>query len=165
MQTSTDVVKHMTGLQLPSTFDINRLATPDDRAKLQVIVAIMEDWCSMVKKVNTKAAVEDGVIIPGYSVRSRSGAASISDTASAAIEVSKQYNIPLEQILQACKMSLPSLTDLVQAHVETNTTDKPTKKATREALELALTDHISIGRASTYIQKDRGIDHEKILIG
>lgn len=58
------------GLQLPSTFDIDR-ASPKDRAILHILASSLEQVAKKWKASNTKAA-EEGLEIPGFKLRSRS---------------------------------------------------------------------------------------------
>jgi hypothetical protein len=72
--TAVTVFKGVGLLPLPEEFAIERLATPLDRAKAQVLAKILTDWASEVKKYNTSAVYEHGEPEPpGFSLRKRSG--------------------------------------------------------------------------------------------
>ena len=72
--TAVTVFQGVGALPMPSEFKVDKLATPLDRAKAQVMAKILTDWAAEVKKYNTSAVFEHGEPEPpGFSLRKRSG--------------------------------------------------------------------------------------------
>jgi len=146
-------------LPVPVSFDLERMADPQEMAKLLVLGKLLEDWSKQMRSSITKLAVEDGVEIPGYGIASRGGSYEITEVLEAISLVIDKYEVDLSAVTQACKVSIPKLTDVVAA------VEGRSKKEIREELLTVLEDCIVQGNAVTYLKKQRGITNEEIIQG
>jgi len=161
-ETALTVAKNI-GLPMPIEFEPGRLIDPKDRAKAQVLSYILEDWAKKVRKYNTKAAVEDGIEIPGFSVRSRRSATSVVDMFSAVQSVLDAVDgISIDNILQACSLSIPKLVEQVYA-VKLVQGDKETKKTVRENINELLKEYVSVPETVTFLQRKNKKTNEDII--
>ena len=72
--TAVTAFRGMGVLPLPSEFEVGKVATPLDRAKVHVLAKILEQWATEVKRLNTAAVYEHGEDMPpGFSLRKRAG--------------------------------------------------------------------------------------------
>ena len=136
-------------LPVPVTFDMEQVTSPEDMAQLLVLGKLLEDWSKQVRGSVTKLAIEDGVEIPGFGIASRSGTYEITEVYNAIEHVLEKYPVDLTAITQACKLSLPKLTDVIAA------IDGRPKKDVREELVTALDDYLVQGNTVTYLKKQR----------
>jgi hypothetical protein len=123
------------------------VVTPDDRAKMQTLAVILEDWAKQIKSANTAAVIQDGVEIPGFVLRQRAGNTTICDTAKA-VELLVE-ELPVNTVLAAASLSLPKITDIYTAERGGN------KKDNREKLEAKLKDVLTQGEPVVYLQRGK----------
>jgi hypothetical protein len=110
-----DVVQQTT-LHMPSPefFRPGGLATPEDRARAQILAVLLggdEGWCAQVKRANAKAVFEDNIEVPGFTLRQRHGGYSI-DCALVILEkIRETYKVDYREIASAITTSIPKLVD------------------------------------------------------
>jgi hypothetical protein len=153
------------GLPMPIEFEPGRMIRPEDRAKAHVLSYILEDWCKKVREYNVKAAIEDGINIPGFEIRSRKGSTTVVDVHKAvdlAQHEMKELSLPMEGILQACSMSIPKLVEQMYAKAQVEDI-KVTKKAIREQVNTLLKEVVSESDTVTFLQRNKGKTNEDIL--
>ena len=145
-------------LDLPVQFQPGAIVSPEDRAKAQVLAGIFEDWANQIRKANAKAVREDGIEIPGFELRSRTGNTTINETRTAAEALLALYpDLDGNEVLDCAKLSLPKLVEAIRAH----TGDK--KKEARTKLIAELSNVITQGEPITYLQRKTGITNEDIV--
>lgn len=147
-------------LPMPVQFDPGHLTNPQDMAKALVLSRLVEDWAKQVRRTVTRLVVEDGVVVPGYEVRSRGGSHEITNVHEAIELVESAFSATLVDITQACTLSIPKLTDILAA-----ITEGKTKKEIRESLLGVLNTCTVQNNTVVYLQKKRGITDEEIIQG
>jgi hypothetical protein len=146
-------------LPVPVQFDPGKLVDPREMSRALVLSSLLEDWCKQVRRSITKAAVEEGTDIPGFSVRSRAGSHEVTEVYEAVQTILGRYPSDLTMIMQACSLSIPRLTDVIAAATG------GTKKATREEL-LDVLKFCTIQKDPVvYLQRNKGITNEEIIQG
>lgn len=130
--------------------------TPDDRAKMQMLAVILEDWAKQVKAANTAAVVQDGVEIPGFVLRNRAGNVKVNDTAKAVSLLKGQ--IPEDRVLSCATLSLPQLASVFASEKGGSAKDS------REILEAVLKDLLVHGEPVVYLQRGRAVKDKEALI-
>jgi len=145
-------------LNLPVPIELNPsgIMRPADMSKLQILSHVIEDWAKQVRQNNAKRAIEDGIEVPGFEIRSREGAFEVTDLVSA-VKLLEEYGIPLERILQACTLSLPKVTEQAFA------LKGGKKKDLREAIEEVIKAYLVRGEQIVFLQKKKGMTYEDIL--
>lgn len=141
-------IRQGTLLPVPMSMPEGGPLTPDYRSKLQVLACLLEDWCTQVKRANVKAVVEDGVVIPGFVVRSRRGNAQIMDMVEAA-RLLREEGLSDTSILNACSISLTKLADIYEAEKGGG------KKASRQLLDEKLNSVMAHGESVTWLQREK----------
>jgi hypothetical protein len=161
LETAVAVTRNL-GLPLPVEFEAGRIVRPEDRAKAQVLSYILEDWGKQVREYNAKAVLEDGIVIPGFEIRSRKGNITVVDIVKAIERVTQQFDLSLDSIHQACTLSVPKLSDQLYATLQSNdvTVDK---KSVRDSLVNALEGLVSEAETVTFLQRKRGKSNEDII--
>jgi len=150
------------GLPLPIEFEPGRMIRPEDRAKAQVLSYILEDWAKKVREYNAKAVVEDGIEIPGFSVRSRKGSTTVVDVHTAIELILKEFGVDRTDLDQVCSLSIPKVTDMLYAK-EIVAGGKETKKAIREHVNSLLKEVVSESDTVTFLQRIKGKTNEVII--
>lgn len=139
------------GLPMPSEFELGARATPEDRARAEVLRRVFVNWAETVAEHN-KEFVAAGGTIPGFKVITRSTGDRIDkeDTATAAILL-RDMGVTVEDILNASRLSINDLVDIVAG----GDPDR-TKKGTKEEIVTALASVIKSGSTS-YLSQERRI--------
>ena len=146
------------GLPLPSVFDINAPVTTTDRALVQAVAMLAENWSKEVKQKNTEFVKATGQDIPGFALRQRSTGARVDKTDTPlAVMMLKQDGFNEDEILQACKLSL---NDLAKVHAETTTdTIRETKDRLKELLGAITREGVA-----EYLQKTKRVSEEQLIM-
>lgn len=154
-QTAVQTCRGM-GLPLPAVFDPGAVTSNTDRALAQAIAGALENWAKQVKQRNTEFAKLGGEI-PGFALRSRStGTRLAKEDTPAAFAILKACNFDEDNILQACKLSIP---DLAKHHAATA---PESEKATKEKIKNVLGALTREG-ASTFLQKTKKVSSEQLV--
>lgn len=151
------------GLPMPSEFEAGKLILPEDRARAQVLSYILEDWAKKVRELNAKAAVEDGIEIPGFEIRSKRGRRTVVDVFTAVKRILENYDdVSSDDIYQACSLSVTQLVNEIYAKSQL-AERKETKKAIREQVDELFKDLVSESEAITFLQRRKGKSNEEII--
>lgn len=148
------------GLNLPIVFQPAELITVGDRAKAQILANVMEDWAKQIRKLNAEAVLEDGVDIPGFSLRRRTGTITVTDNEllpALMRDLLPEGADTNEVILECSSVSFAKLVDAVAEQKGTP------KKDTRVTLLSALADVIKENNEVVYLQREKGKTYEEIL--
>jgi hypothetical protein len=148
-------------LPVPVTYDPGQLVNPQEMAKALVLSSLLEDWAKQVRRSVTKAVVEEGMEVPGFTLRSRAGAHEVTEVFDAIQTVLGTFeSLDISVIMQqACSLSLPKLADIIAA------TTGETKKDTRERILELLSPYWIQRDTVTYLQRKKGITDEEIIQG
>jgi len=141
----------------PISYDALRITRPSEMAKILTLFSILEDMGKQVRRTITRLVVEDGVEVPGFSIKSRAGAHEITDVYRAMELVQDAFGLDFTQLTQACSMSLPKLTDITAALTEGK------KKEVRDKLLEVLQPCTIQKDTITYIQRDKEKKNEEII--
>ena len=151
------------GLPMPIELKPGRIIRLEDRAKAQVLSYILEDWAKQVREYNLKAALEDGIEIPGFVVRSRKGNTTVTDVFNAVKTVLDTYElISLDEILQACSLSVAKLVEQLYAKTQVAGM-KEAKSAIRAKVDNTLKDYVTTAGTITFLQRQKGKKNEEII--
>jgi len=151
------------GLPIPEEFEPGRILRPRDRAKAQILSQLLEDWGKQVRKANAKAVLEDGIEIPGFSLRSKRGKLCVDDTIGLIEWVRGKYNLDLDSVFHACSVKVPELVNQIYAQAQSEGNDEVDKKTIREELTEQASEYIHEADSIVYLQKQRGIKNEEII--
>lgn len=163
--TAVTVFQGVGVLPLPSEFSIDRLATPLDRAKAQVMAKILTDWASEVKKYNTSAVYEHGEPEPpGFSLRKRSGGFAVDNSYLPEVlgHLTEKYGIKPDdpQLLECFSLSASKLATYLSDLTGEG------KKDLLQMLHESLPEIIRERDGVVYLQKkSKKITDEAILLG
>jgi len=136
------------GLQLPGTFDPERVATPDDMGKLMVLSTILEDWAKQARKTLTRRVLEEGDTVTGYGVARRSGSYDVMEIYPVVQKVLLAYpGVDMTQVLQTMTASIPKLVGVVSA-----VAGEPAEVIRDELLAL-LEEHVMQRQEVVYLKK------------
>ena len=105
-------------LELPAVMDPLQIAEPEQMALALRLAPVLIDWADAVK-AHALEMVRNGQEIPGYQLKHRSGRRVIKQLESVWDIVHSEFELPLEQFLPACSISVTSLEKAVkstQAH-------------------------------------------------
>ncbi len=107
------VSTHFAGIAIPKEYFPGPDTTVEQRNIAQHLAGILEDWGNLWKKSNREAALENGVELPDFALRSRAGARAILDIG-AAWRIVSECGVPPEVFLSACKVSVPDLESAIK---------------------------------------------------
>jgi hypothetical protein len=105
-------------LELPSVMDPLQIAEPEQMALALRLAPVLIEWADAVK-THALQMVRNGQEIPGYQLKHRSGRRVIKQLESVWDIVHTEFELPLEEFLPACSISVTSLEKAVksvQAH-------------------------------------------------
>jgi hypothetical protein len=138
------------GTCLPEPFRVEptELLDPAARERRHILADLLLDWADQVKYADKKAVVEDGVVIPGYVLRSRKGKSEVLDIP-AAFEILRAAGLVDNSILTACSLSLSKLADIYHAE------KGGTEKEARETVETKLNALIARGEPVIWLQRGK----------
>lgn len=137
-------------LPVPIHFELSKLADPEEIAKALTLFSIIEDAAKQFRRASTKIAVEDGVEIPGFGIRSRQGAHKVTEVYDAVEKTQEVFGVTTNTIMQAMSLSIPKLSAVVAAFTGES------KKEVREKLLDALEDCTIQEDTVTYLQRSKG---------
>lgn len=127
------------------TYHASEVSDPNTIARMLAMAKVVGDWADSVKHHATKLALDEGVNIPGYTIRSRSGGWAVDDM-QAAFERS---GLDAPAFLSACTCSIPKLADAFAA-----AQGMPKAKAKNELIAL-LDGAISEKPGTKFLQKTK----------
>jgi hypothetical protein len=158
------VVRGAGFLALPEQFLAERIVTPEDRSKSLLLARILPDWCKLIKQMSTSAVLEDGLDIPGFSLRRRAGSVSVSDSQAVLDTVVNRLGFTHEQLLVSgvASVSVSKLADLMRD--EHPVEEFNTKRDYVDALVEMLGDSVSRGNEVVFLQKDRKPTDEELMM-
>ena len=114
-------------LDLPAVMDPLQIAEPDQMALALRLAPVLIDWAEAVK-AHALEMVRSGQEIPGYQLKHRSGRRVIKQLESVWDIVHAEFEIPLEQFLPACSISVTSLENAVKSVQERGQGAKAVRK-------------------------------------
>jgi len=158
----TGVVRGAGYLELPEQFLPENILTPEDRSRSLLLARVIPDWCTLVKQINTSAAIEDGENIPGFSLRRRAGSVSVKDAGTVLEKTVRTLGFSHEDLLVSgtASVSISKLADLMR-------TERPipefnTKRDYVDALVELFGDAVSRGSEVVFLQKDRKLTDQEL---
>lgn len=101
-------------LELPAVMDPLQIAEPDQMALALRLAPVLIEWADAVK-AHALEMVRNGQEIPGYQLKHRSGRRVIKQLESVWDIVHGEFDLPLEQFLPACSISVTSLEKAVKS--------------------------------------------------
>jgi hypothetical protein len=101
-------------LELPKVMDPMQIAEPDQMALALRLAPVLIEWAEAVKS-HALEMVRNGQEIPGYQLKHRSGRRVIKQLESVWDIVHAEFDLPLEQFLPACSISVTSLEKAVKS--------------------------------------------------
>lgn len=107
-------VQGYTELSPPEGFDPKGMLRPQDRAYLQAVTKVLEEWGKAVRKSNLDAVLYDNVEIPGYALRRRAGTPRFTSPL-LAHRAAVSAGVTTEDFIMACSASVGSVTGAVAA--------------------------------------------------
>ena len=138
-------------LELPAVFNPQEITQPAQMALALKLAPVLIEWAEAVK-AHALEMVRGGEEIPGYELKHRSGRRVIKELSSVWDIVRENFEVPLEQFLPACSISVTSLEKAVksaQAHGQG-------AKAIRELNQLLTAEGLCITDPDiTYLSKER----------
>jgi len=161
---ASTVCTGVSGMQLPEVYKPGEMVLPEDRAKAQVLSYILEDWAKQVRKENVKAALENGVEIPGFEVRHRAGSPRINQPDAAFEMMKERFGLSLHEFLSACTVKVTGLLDVTKEVVNSEGAKK-TKADVRSEVFETLKDVINEGQPVVFLQRKKGKTDEEIIQG
>lgn len=114
-------------LDLPAVVDPQAIAEPDQMALALRLAPVLIDWAEAVK-AHALEMVRGGQEIPGYQLKHRSGRRVIKQLESVWDIVHAEFELPLEQFLPACSISVTSLENAVKSVQERGQGAKAVRK-------------------------------------
>ncbi|QHI70487.1 DUF2800 domain-containing protein [Tichowtungia aerotolerans] len=138
-------------LELPAVMDPLEIAEPDQMALALRLAPVLVEWAKAVK-AHALEMVRNGQEIPGYQLKHRSGRRVIKQLEAVWDIVHAEFDLPLEQFLPACSISVTSLEKAVKSIQERGQGAKAVRKLNQllTAEGLCLTDP-----DVTYLAKER----------
>jgi hypothetical protein len=101
-------------LELPTVFNPREITQPDQMALALRLAPVLIEWAEAVK-AHALEMVRGGEEIPGYELKHRSGRRVIKELESVWDIVHAEFELPLEQFLPACSISVTSLENAVKS--------------------------------------------------
>jgi hypothetical protein len=150
------------GLLLPTVFDPMQLqaGNVESATKAMVLSHILEDWAVQVRKRVAEMAIEEGVVIPGFSVRTKAGSVSLSDPYPVIEIISKDYNLTQAEVVAAAgKISFSKLVSLIHAVSD----EKKDKQTVKDELLGKLSEYAHQSERVVYMQREKGLTNEAII--
>ncbi len=98
---------------LPDIRDPDAITTPSDMGKALIVASLMEKWVGSVKHHAQRMAVEEGIEIPGYELKTRAGRKKIVN-ATLAYEVAAEMGVDQNDFLAAVDVNAKRLVDAVR---------------------------------------------------
>ena len=152
------VAKAGEALEAPVIMDPVQMTDPADMAKAMIFSYIAEDWGKQVRKRLLTAAVEEGVDIPFFKVRTRKGNMSVRDPHIVLKRVLEHYDgLDLDILLNCCSVRFAEMVTAIASATGGND-----KQQIREELSVIIGDHLEQHSQITYLQKEGRKTHEEI---
>jgi len=145
------------GLPIPENFEPKSPASIRDRVIAQLLASYLGDWSKQVKALNTRAAVEDGDELPGFSVRTRKGNQVVNNMPGLFEDISEEFEIDVDFFLRSCNISVERLAEDVAT--EKGGIKSHILKRIKEIQETYATRNPDI----TYLQRTKGTDEKRLL--
>ncbi len=100
-------------LELPAILDPAQITQPEQMALALHLAPVLTAWADAVK-AHALDMVRNGLEIPGYEIRHRSGQRVLKDLSAVWQIVSAEFLLPLEEFLPACSISVTALETAVK---------------------------------------------------
>lgn len=122
--------------------------TPENAGYLYLVAGVVEDWAAQTKADIVQKALQ-GEEVSGFEIRYRSGRSSITDT-SKAIEVIKNFGVPVDKIVELSTVSLTAVETLTCSDL----TGKEKSSRKKEVFsELVKSGALSTSEAAPYLYR------------
>ena len=134
-----------TGYQPPTFTDwhSSNIEDPTTMAQMLTVANIVADWCESVKSHAKAMVVEQGKQIPGFELKSRSGARGVADLQKAF----EQLELPANVFLPCCTTTVAKLESAYGSHFFKK------GKALKEAVTVKLGDNLVTGKMQQFLVK------------
>jgi hypothetical protein len=126
---------NFSGIPIPKEYFPGPNTTVEQRNIAQHLAGILADWGEMWKKSNREAVLENGVELPDFALRSRTGARAVIDTG-AAWRILQASGCGIDTLLSACKVGVGDLEKALEQE-EKGSGRNGLKTTVLEALETA----------------------------
>jgi len=135
-------------LEIPSQFQGSAISDPNTMSKALTLAPIIEKWAAGVRKAATEMRLSQGIEIPGYELKHRSGSRKVTN-AQAAWNVVKDQ-VTAEEFANCATVSMPKLETAFAARAA-----RGKKKMAKQALadRLEDCDALSRGGEVPYLQR------------
>ncbi|MDF7824111.1 DUF2800 domain-containing protein [Pontiellaceae bacterium B12227] len=104
-------------LQLPDEMHPSNITDPKQMALALKLAPVLADWAQSVRK-HALDMVQDGQEIPGYGLKFRSGQRTIKDILLVWEIIQDEFDVPLNDFLPACSISVTALEKAVKSRQE-----------------------------------------------
>ena len=122
-------------LPLPAVLDPTQIVDPQQIAYALNVASVAESWIEQTRKQALRLRTELGVEIPGYDLIERQAKREIANVPGTFEIVTKEFGVPPEEVLSACKVSITQLEKVITDRAGHGEKAKVTEKFTDRLMD------------------------------
>jgi hypothetical protein len=139
-------------LPLPAVIEPSQLVDPQQVAYALNVASVVEGWIEQTRKQALRFRTELGVEIPGYDLIERQAKREIANVPGTFEVVTKEFGIPPEEVLSACKVSITQLEKVITDRAGHGEKAKAAQKFTDRLLDEGF---LTRGASFSVLQRSR----------